>query len=70
MNELIEFVWKHCEHPLIKEEFAQALQPACKAQRNACIREFRRYSKVNEYEISENWARAISMSKIERQDYE
>ena len=70
MNELIEFVWKHCEHPLIKEEFAQAIQTACEAQRNACIREFRRYSKVNEYEISENWARAISMSKIERQDYE
>ena len=70
MNELIEFVWKHCEHPLIKEEFAQAIETACKAQRNACIREFRRYSKVNEYEISENWARAISMSKIERQDYE
>ena len=70
MNELIEFVWEHCKHPLIKEEFAEAIQTACKAQRNACIREFKRYSKAHEYKISNNWAKAISMSKIERQDYE
>ena len=77
MNELIEelfeeharlFMNDKCE--MLFTDFAQAIQTACKAQRNACIREFRRYSKVHEYKISENWARAISMSKIERQDYE
>ena len=52
------------------EFFKQAVQAACQAQRNACIREFKRYSKAHEYKISNNWAKAISMSKIERQDYE
>ena len=74
MNELIEKLWdRELEYnltPMDFIEFKQAIQTACEAQRNACVREFRRYSKVNEYEISENWARAISMSKIERQDYE
>ena len=77
MNELIEKLIDefetacHLSFDCVEEEkFKDAIQTACKAQRNACIREFRRYSKVNEYEISENWARAISMSKIERQDYE
>lgn len=78
MNELIEDLFETYTHLhdadnsqiICIEEFKYAIQTACKAQRNACIREFRRYSKVNEYEISENWARAISMSKIERQDYE
>ena len=77
MNEIIEELWKHfmC-NPLVdggytkKDGFKQAIQTACKAQRNACAREFRRYSMVHEYTISNNWARAISMSKIERCDYE
>ena len=73
MNELIEELFEEhvndkCE--ILFTDFALAIETACKAQRNACVREFRRYSKVHEYKISENWARAISMSKIERQDYE
>ena len=72
MDELIEGLWnrKLDLTPMDFTEFKQAIQTACAVQRDACVREFRRYSKVNEYEISENWARAISMSKIERQDYE
>ena len=68
MNELIEELTKQIQEGKIN--FGAGILFACEAQRNACVREFRRYSKVNEYEISENWARAISMSKIERQDYE
>ena len=68
MNELIEFVWKHCEHPLIKEEFAQAIETACEAQRNACVRDFNNYAQRHEY--SNNCARVILKAKIERQDYE
>ena len=68
MNELIEFIWKHCEHPLIKEEFAQAIETACEAQRNACVRDFNNYAQRHEY--SNNCARVILKAKIERQDYE
>ena len=74
MNELIkELVRQYCpngEPNLSRNQFAEAIQTACKAQRNACIREFKRYSKAHEYKISNNWAKAISMSKIERQDCE
>lgn len=86
MNELIEELWVkfsydtdisfYGETPESSEElmdyhdFKQAIQTACKAQRNACAREFRRYSQAHEYKISNNWAKAISMSKIERCDYE
>ena len=77
MDELIEkLIYEfetacHLSFDCIEEEkFAHAIQAACKAQRNACAREFRRYSMVHEYTISNNWARAISMSKIERCDYE
>ena len=68
MNELIEELTRQIQEGKIN--FGAGILLACKAQRNACVREFRRYSKVHEYKISENWARAISMSKIERQDYE
>ena len=78
MNELIEELWRVArlrEYQGIQElinkvDFTQAIQTACKAQRNACAREFRRYSQAHEYKISNNWAKAISMSKIERCDYE
>ena len=73
MNELIaELFEEHVNDKweILFTDFALAIETACKAQRNACVREFRRYSKANEYEISENWARAISKSKIKRQDYE
>ena len=64
MNELIEFVWEHCKHPLIKEEFAEAIQTACKAQRNACLRIY-----------ESNWERQymtelIRNAEIRKEDYE
>ena len=68
MNELIEELTKQLQEGKIN--FGAGILIACKAQRNACAREFRRYSMVHEYTISNNWARAISMSKIERCDYE
>ena len=75
MNELIEELWKHfmC-NPLVdggytkKDGFIQAIQTACKAQRNACVRDFNNYAQRHEY--SNNCARVILKAKIERQDYE
>ena len=66
MNELIEELetkWAKCEITL-----AQAIQTACKAQRNACVRDFNNYAQRHEY--SNNCARVILKAKIERQDYE
>ena len=70
MNELIEELWKHymC-NPLVeggytkKDGFKQAIQTACKAQRNACVRE-------SPYLINSQTYNKIKTAKIERQDYE
>ena len=67
MNELIEGLWN--VHSVEYNEmnfdgFKQAIQTACKAQRNACAREW-----INthfDYEIGCN----ILTAKIERCDYE
>ena len=66
MNELIE----ELRRQLNKGEttFGDAIQTACKAQRNACVRDFNNYAKRHEY--SNNCARVILKAKIERQDYE
>ena len=71
MDELIEkLIYEfetacHLSFDCIEEEkFAQAIQAACKAQRNACAREW-----INthfDYEIGCN----ILTAEIERQDYE
>lgn len=51
-----------------RESFAQSIQTACEAQRNACVRDFNNYAQRHEY--SNNCARVILKAKIERQDYE
>ena len=71
MNELIEELWKHymC-NPLVeggytkKDGFKQAIQNACKAQRNACLRIY-----------ESNWERQymtelIKNAEITKEDYE
>ena len=76
MNELIEELWRVArlrEYPGIQElinkvDFTQAIQTACEAQRNACVRDFNNYAQRHEY--SNNCARVILKAKIERQDYE
>ena len=71
MNELIEELFEEhvndkCE--ILFTDFAQAIQTACEAQRNACVRDFNNYAQRHEY--SNNCARVILKAKIERQDYE
>ena len=66
MNELIEFVWEHCKHPLIKEEFAEAIQTACKAQRNACFSAY--YDHI--HDTSELIIAEILTAEISKEDYE
>ena len=72
MNELIEKLWdRELEYnltPMDFIEFKQAIQTACEAQRNACVRDFNNYAQRHEY--SNNCARVILKAKIERQDYE
>ena len=75
MNELIEELFEkyrtvsYTYGELVdKENFAIAIQTACEAQRNACVRDFNNYAQRHEY--SNNCARVILKAKIERQDYE
>ena len=71
MNKLIEELWKHymC-NPLVeggytkKDGFEQAIQTACKAQRNACLREWT--NTHFDYEIGCN----ILTAEIRKEDYE
>ena len=67
MNELIEELWFGGDYEK-RKDFEQAIQTACKAQRNACVRDFNNYAQRHEY--SNNCARVILKAKIERQDYE
>ena len=73
MNELIEELWaKHCrfvdgKHTIGYEYFIQAIQTACKAQRNACARVYERdYIDKGGYNIHDY----IVDAEIERCDYE
>ena len=50
------------------KDMRDTIEYICKAQRNACAREFNNYAKRHEY--SNNCARVILKAKIERQDYE
>ena len=83
MDELIEELWdkysieeKQYDHfgfadvsnSIYENDFKQAIQTACKAQANACVRDFNNYAQRHEY--SNNCARVILIAKIERQDYE
>ena len=74
MNEIIEELWKHymC-NPLVeggytkKDGFKQAIQTACKAQRNACARVYERdYIYKGGYSVHD----CIVDAEIERCDYE
>ena len=74
MNEIIEELWKHymC-NPLVeggytkKDGFKQAIQAACKAQRNACARVYERdYIYKGGYSVHD----CIVDAEIERCDYE
>ena len=70
MNELIEKMWnKHCrfvdgKHTIGYEYFIQAIQTACKAQRNACARA---YANAN---LFFDACEDILTAQIEREDYE
>ena len=72
MNELIEELWRVArlrEYPGIQElinkvDFTQAIQTACKAQRNACLREWT--NTHFDYEIGCN----ILNAEIRKEDYE
>ena len=71
MNKLIEKLCKefetacHLSFDCVEEEkFKQAIQTACKAQRNACLREWT--NTHFDYEIGCN----ILNAEIKREDYE
>ena len=72
MNELIEELWKKfmC-NPLVeggytkKDGFEQAIQTACKAQRNACARIYKLYPWAGNLE-GDN----ILNAEITKEDYE
>ena len=69
MNELIEDLWDtHCrfvdgKHTIGYEYFIQAIQTACKAQRNACKR-------VYADNLFDDTYTAITNAEIRKEDYE
>ena len=66
MNELIEELWFGGDYEK-RKDFEQAIQTACKAQRNACARVYERdYIERGGYNIHDY----IVDAEIERQDYE
>ena len=74
MNELIEQLTDKFETEchlsfdcIEREKFEQAIQTACKAQRNACAREFRHNRRYIGLSVAE---KSIKNAEIERQDYE
>ena len=69
MNEMIEELWEKYsdDYDIRKTEFAEAIQTACKAQRNACARVYERdYIERGGYNIHDY----IIDAEIERCDYE
>ena len=63
MNELIEELWFGGDYEK-RKDFEQAIQTACKAQRNACARAY--VSANFDFDACED----ILNAKIEREDYE
>lgn len=65
MNELIEKLWDKFsdDYDMRKSEFKQAIQEACQAQRNACVRSFRESEEYTEVEFIKN-------AEITKADYE
>ena len=50
-----------------RENFAQAIQTACKAQRNACVRDFRYNRRHTGLSAAE---KSIKNAEIRKEDYE
>ena len=50
-----------------REKFAQAIQTACKAQRNACARDFRYNRRNTGLSVAE---KSIKNAEIRKEDYE
>ena len=74
MNELIEELFEQYARLFMNDkvemlftDFKQAIQTACKAQRNACAREFRHNRRYIGLSVAE---KSIKNAEIERQDYE
>ena len=70
MNELIEGLWD--VHSVEYNEmnfdgFKQAIQTACKAQRNACARDFRYNRRNTGLSVAE---KSIKNAEIRKEDYE
>ena len=63
MDELIEELWFGGDYEK-RKDFEQAIQTACKAQRNACARAY-----YEEYQVKYP-IELIENAKIERCDYE
>ena len=66
MNELIEAMWEKYsdDYDIRKTDFQQAIQTACKAQRNACLREW-----INTHFDSEIGCNILT-AEIRKEDYE
>ena len=71
MNELIEELWEKYsdDYDIRKTEFAEAIQTACEAQRNACTRIYNKHYGNSEH-YDECCELEIFTAEIERCDYE
>lgn len=69
MNELIEELW--VEHNTgMYTGFKQAIQTACKAQRNACLRESDKFKTSLDIKIRDSERESIKNAQIIESDYE
>ena len=68
MNELIEELWFGGDYEK-RKDFEQAIQTACKAQRNACTRIYNKHYGNSEH-YDECCGLEIFTAEIEREDYE
>ena len=74
MNELIEeLVRRYCpngEPNLSRNQFTKAIQIACEAQRNACLRESDKFKTSLDMKIRDSEREAILNAEVSKEDYE
>ena len=76
MNELIEELFEQYASErrnnisMLFVDFAQAIETACKAQRNACLRESDKFKTSLDIKIRDSERESIKNAKIKRCDYE
>ena len=70
VNKLIEELWEKYsdDYDIRKTEFKQAIQTACQAQRNACLRESDKFKTSLDIKIRDSERESIKNAEITKED--